>query len=254
MQVTMYRPDLPDWVKSNIMLTCRYCGSLICDNSDTGVMTARWCANKKCPGHMMHKIKFLADFFGIKQIGPETALQRIRERGYHSHLDIMDDWFPDKKPVVALSDVAVLACLEGYGKTLAEQELNNYNSFEDYFKRTNVNPILLQHKEELLEAEKHFFIKPALSTKKMLVMGTGSFHGFDNREQFFNLINDAYGQYVQIIQTGKRKTGVSFLIKEKDAVDHSKSQIARECSIPIITPAEFLSYLHELFPYVGEEK
>lgn len=254
MVATMYRLDLPDWAKEAMSGTCSYCGSYIVDNSDTGVTTARWCVNPCCPGHMMHRMDFIAKFFGIKGFGPRTALSYIQSHNCKSHFEVMGRWFKDgQKPLVSLPEIAQLACIEGYGAPQANKELSHYATFTDYF--TNAfpqNPLLVKHKDMLIDAEKYFAIKPPLATRKLYVMGTGSFHGYNNREEYFRLINEAYGMYVNVIQTGKRKTGVSYLIKEKDAIDHSKSQIARECGIPIVTPSEFVSIVASMCPYIPE--
>lgn len=254
MAICMFRTDIPVWVKENMQMTCNYCGSFILDNSESGATTARWCANPKCPGHMAHKIKAVTDFFNIKGIGPETALGIIRKNDFKSHFDIIPHLFKEKKPMVTLADVAVLACIEGYGATTATKELSHYGTFEDYFsKAVPINPLLWQNRDLLLEAQHLFYVKPPLASKKMYVMGTGAFHGYNNREEFFRLINDAYGMYICVVQTGKRKTGVSYLIKEHDAVDHTKSAIARECGIPIVTPAEFISIIASMCPYIPTE-
>lgn len=254
MKISMYRTDLPDWVKNNMQMTCSYCNSFLCDNSDTGVTTARWCSNPKCPGHMAHKMKFVSDFFHVKNFGPQTALSYIRQHKCDNHLEILKEWFKEEKPLVSLSDIAVLACIEGYGETQARNNLNAFSSFTTYFANvTSPNDILVKNKEYLLKCESYFNVKAPLSVNKMLVMGTGSFHGFNNRDEYFAQLNDAFGQFIQIIQTGKRKTGVSYLIKEKDAVDHSKSQIAREQGIPVLTPAEFFDLLQSTFTYMNEE-
>lgn len=254
MVISMYREDLPDWVKSNMLQTCTYCGSFIVDNSDTGVTTSRWCANPKCPGHMQHKAKELANFFGIKGFGPRTALGTIRTMKFTSHFDFVPYWFKEKKPYVTLAEVAVLACIEGYGAPSANKELGHYFNFTDYFNRARpINPLLLAHKDELLYAENLFELKPPVSQLKLYVMGTGSFHGYSSRDEFFRLINDAYGSYINVIQTGKRKTGISYLIKERDAVDHSKSRIAAECGIPVVTPTEFISIIASKCSYINEE-
>lgn len=253
MVVSMYRDDIPDWVKEAMSGLCPYCGSYIMDNSDTGVTTSRWCSNKSCPGHIMHRMVEISDFFGIKGFGPKTALSYIQINKCKSHFEVLKKWFKEDKPLLTLPEIAVLACMEGYGATQASKELSHYASFTDYFANAMPpNPILMQHKEMLIDAENYFCIKPPLAVRKMLVMGTGSFHGYNNREEYFRLINEAYGMYVNVIQTGKRKTGVSYLIKERDAVDHSKSQIARECNIPIVTPAEFESILSSMCPYIPE--
>ena len=254
MVVSMYRQDIPDWVKENMKMTCDFCGSYILDNSDRGATTARWCANPRCPGHMQHKAKVLADFFGLKGFGPKTAYNIIKLEKYQSHFDFIPRWFGDKKPLVRLADIAILACIEGYGEPTANKELSHYSSFEDYFSHAYpVNRLLLPYKEVLIDAQKYFCLKPPLSARQMLVMGTGSFHGFRSREEFFQKVNDAYGMYINVIQTGKRKTGISYLIKEDDAVDFSKSQTAYECGIPIVTPSEFCAIIASMCPYIPEE-
>lgn len=252
---TLYRTDLPDWVRDNIKTECQYCGSLILDNSDTGVTTARMCANKQCPGHMMHRMSFVGDFFSVKNFGPKTALSYIHAHKCTNHLEILKEWFKDGKPFVTLAEVAVLACIEGYGETQAAKELNPYSSFAAYFADFyRANPLLRANMDYLIECEQYFNIKPALSEKQMFVMATGSFKGYPNRDMFFSEINDAFGKYINVIQTGKRKTGISYLIKEKDAVDHSKSALAAECGIPVVTPAQFLSIMETLCPYFNEEE
>lgn len=254
MKLVAFRDDLPDWVKENMMAYCSYCGAYIVDNSDTGVTTSRQCINPRCPGHMQHRAKVLADYFNIKGFGPKTAYKEIVKNNMKTHFEFLPKWFPDSKPVVRLSDIATLACIEGYGETTAKQELNRFKSFTEYFNTCYYpNPALLEHKDELIEAEQYFIIKPPLSNKTMLVMGTGSFHGYNNRDEFFRYVNDQFGQYVNVIQTGKRKTGVSYLIKEVDAVDHSKSRIAHEYGIPIVTPQEFISYLSAVTSYNDSE-
>lgn len=255
MRLSVTRTDVPQWVLDNWMNYCPHCGAYIVDNSDTGVTTARWCVNPSCPGHMAHKAKFLADFFNIVGFGPQTALNTIKPNNYKSHFDFMKKWFGDTKPLVTLADVATLACIEGYGATQAKKDLLAYRNFEHYFSTCYMpNATLLAHREELLYAETFFTLKPPLSANKMLVMATGSFHGYDNRDEFFRLLNDAYGSVINVIQTGKRKTGVSYLIKEVDAVDHSKSRIAKECGIPIVTPAQFLDIISSMCPYINNEE
>lgn len=248
MEITKYRSDLPDWVMENITLDCPYCGSLILDNSDTGVTTSRWCANPKCPGHMQYKVVELADFFKIKGIGPATARSMIKLNHFDTHLDAIPKWFGDKKPTVRLSDVAILACLEGYGATQATQELNHYANFTEYFNTCrDINPILMNHKEECLKAESYFQLLPPISRKQMWVMATGSFHGYRNRDEFFKGVNALYGQYVNVIQKGNSYHNISYLIKERDAADRSKSAKAAKHGIPVVTPDEFLMMLQTTY-------
>lgn len=250
MRITKYREsELPSWVWDNILKICPHCNSMIVEN-DT--MTARWCSNPRCPEHMSYKVVEICSFFGVKGMGPATAKDWIVTRNLKSHFDIIPLLF-DTKPKVSLADIATLACIEGYGSIQAEKELPQMRSFEEYFEMGNPNPLLLPYKDMLCAAQQYFDIKKPVSKRKLYVMATGSFHNFNNRDAFFSFVNQHFGSYVHVIQTGKRKTGVSFLIKEDDAVDHSKSQIARENNIPIVTPMRFIAILLEAFNISVEE-
>lgn len=250
MRITKYRQsELPAWVWDNILKVCPHCGCMIVEN-DT--MTARWCSNPECPEHMAYKIVEVCNFYGVKGMGPATAKEWILSRNLHSQFEIIPLLF-DTKPTASLADIATLACIEGYGSIQAEKELPQMHSFEEYFSVGEPNPLLVPYKDLLIGAQKYFNIKKPVSARKLYVMGTGSFHGFNNRDSFFSFINMHFGQYVHVIQTGRRKTGVSFLIKEEDAVDHSKSQLARENNIPIVTPTQFIAILLKAFNISIEE-
>lgn len=250
MKVSAFRDDVPEWVSANWLTTCPHCGAYIADNSDTGVTTSRWCVNPRCPKHMSFRAKDLADFFGIKGVGPATLYNSIQLHKYKSHFEFIPVWFKDEKPVVSLPDIAIMAAIEGYGAPSANKELSAYASFEQYFSQCSyVNPLLQKHADMLIDAQKYFIIKPPMAARKIYVMGTGSFHGYSSRDEYFRKINDTYGQYIHVIQTGKRKTGISYLLKEKDAVDHSKSQIAKDSGIPIVSPSEFIDILCSLIVY-----
>ena len=65
-------------------------------------------------------------------------------------------------------------------------------------------------------------------------------------------MNQKYGDVIQMVDVGKRKTEVAFLVKEVFATDHEKSAIANSMGIPIITPkaldeklAAYKSYIIE---------
>lgn len=249
MEISMYRKDIPEWVKSNWLEECPYCKAYIADNSDTGVTTARWCLNPRCPGHMAYKMMEITKFLGIKGIGPKTAVTMIQQNGFKNHLDAMLFWTNGERPVVRLSEVAVLACIRGLGRPTAESELGGYGSFAEYFQSSrNPNIILWEHQKELFEAETYFIVKPPLSKKKIRVMATDSFYGYGSREEYFDMLNELFGQYAHIIQTGKRKTGISYLICEDGASDSAKMGVARDCGIPIITPIQFVGVLNMTFP------
>lgn len=250
MQFSAYNTDIPDWAKSAMMMKCRYCNSYIIDNGNESAdheITVRRCANPKCPGHMSYKIAYLAKYFEIKGVGPATALQLIQTYKLENHLEIIPIWFTKSKPTVRLSTIADLACIEGYGETKANRDLNCYASFKQYFEHCrNIDPTLWYNRETLYAAEKCFEIAPPLSRSKIYVMMTGSFNGFENRKDYLNELNDAFGQIIQVIDVGRRKTGVNYLIKEKGAPDRSKTALAIEAGIPIVTPKEFFDIIDGL--------
>lgn len=243
---TKFNDNLPDWVRENIKMVCPYCNSLLVDNSDgPSGMTARWCPNSKCPGHMQYKIDAMAKKLGVKDFGPASALTYIRINHCESHLDILDSWLHGAKPVLPLSDIADLACIEGYSSTTGKKELNSFKSFDDYFHNaTNVNAILWHHRDVLFKAESYFTVAKPLARRKMLVMAHGSFNKFNSRGEFFKEVNEAFGEFIQIIEVGVRKTGVSYLIID-NGVSHSgqKYKAAVETGVPIVTPEEFVNIL-----------
>lgn len=246
--VTEDNTRLPDWVRENIMMRCPYCGSAILDNSNTGVMTSRWCSNAYCPGHMQYKVEALVKHFGSTGFGVKSAYKWVMNNRGKSHMEILKEMFQEK-PTVRLSVVAKLAFIRGYGETSAAKELDSYVSFEDYFaNEPNPNPILKYNEHYLLDCQSYFNIEKPLAKLKMLVMGSGPYTGFSSRDEFFHLINSAFGSHVHVMETkGARKTGVYCLIKENNAPDRSKSRIAKECGIPIYTPQEFFLLMKAVF-------
>ena len=235
---------LPEWAFKAMMKECKYCGCFIMQND---ALTARCCINPRCPGHMAHRIKVVVDFLGIKGIGPKTAREYISLYNLKSQFEIIPILKKDK-PYVTLADIAMLACIEGYGAVQAEQELSHYACFEDYFADTEkVNKLLIPAKDLLIEAQQYFVLRQPLSDNKIYVMATGSFDGYANRDDYFRYINSKLGDKIHVIQTGKRKTKVSFLLKEKSSADRSKSQYAKENGIQIVTPREFATLLCSYF-------
>lgn len=254
MVITEFRSDLPDWVKENIMLRCVHCGSYICDNSDTGVTTARWCPNPSCIGHMAVKVVDICTHYGIKGIGEKTARDLCRMKGWTNPCQCIPYFFPNGKPEASLSDIVLFFNIDGYGETSAVQELSAYYCFEDYFLPTNyVNPLLLPWKDKLIEAQQYFALKRPMSKRKIHVMATGAFHGFSNRDEYFRKINTAFGEQVHVIVVGKRKNNVDFLIKEVDSADRSKATLAKQAKIPTVTPAQFFALIKRLCSYYDEE-
>ena len=237
--------EIPDWLSSRISTHCK-CGALIYNNE---ALTVRKCWNGQCPYHMAEKISDLAKYFHVKGVGPATALEYITTYNLKSHLAVIPYWFKDKKPRVSLYEVAKLAMIMGHDKDMYEF-CNGHRSFEEVYSTEKNLPIwFIMYKDTLMEAETYFDIKPPLSKVCLNVMMTGEVKGYPSRAMFISHLNDNYGQYVQVVDVGFRKTNVHALIKEETAAYHRKTQVAEERGIKIVTPASFeagiLAYVKE---------
>ena len=247
MQFSQFNPNIPQWARENMKMVCDYCGSYILDNGDESkdhVITARKCANPNCVRHMAYRVEHLAKYYNVNGICPATAMTIIKERGFKSHLDIIPLWFPNGKPTERLGTIAELTCIEGYGSIKATRDLNCYASFDEYFSNCkNIEPVLWYNRDKLANAITYFNVANPLSKNKIYVMMTGSFNGYENRDDFLTDVNDAFGEIVQVIDVKKRKNNVHYLIREKNARDRSKTATAKEMGIPIVTPKEFVDIL-----------
>ena len=251
MILTKYDTKLPEWVKNVITTECQYCGAPIASNHDVGPLTERWCSNPLCPEHMSYRIAYIAKHYNIKGFGPATAKQYYSVHKPDSPAQIVSTWFAEK-PTESLSTITDLACIKDFGKTTGQKFLDQYGSFEEYFEKAEVvDPILLEHKDELICAQKYFNVRKPFTGSNIYVMATGVIHGYSNRDVFFQNLNELVGDKLHIIQVGARKTNVTCLVKEPDAVDHKKSRIAKECGIPIVTSKEFIHIVLTTYERLG---
>ena len=83
-------------------------------------------------------------------------------------------------------------------------------------------------------------------------MLSGSFEGYRARSDYIALMNQRYGDVIELVDVGRRKTDVAYLIKEKYATDHEKSAIAMEQGISIVTPRELEEKLAAYRTYIIE--
>lgn len=240
--------NIPEWAQESMMKTCPFCNSPIEHNE---ALTERWCTNPQCPEHMSYRITYIAKYYNQKGFGPAAAKSYYMGTHPNSPVAVIQTWFQEK-PTETLSTIADLACIKDYGVTTGQKTLDKYGSFTEYFeKEPTPDPNLVAHKEELLIAETYFNVRKPFTGENIFVMATGVIHGYSNRDVFFSCINEAIGDRLHVIQTGARKTGVTCLIKEPDAVDHKKSRIAQECGIPILTSQEFLQVVFTAYERLG---
>lgn len=223
---------IPDWLAPHIASTCE-CGGRIYNNE---ALTRRQCLNPECPYHMAERIAETAKYFNIKGMGPATALSYIQMYQLKNHLEIIPILFKESKPRVHLHEVAHLAMIDGHDKDM-RQFCEGFTSFESVFASKQNMPFwFIAQKDKLINAEQYFEIKAPLSKKILRIMMTGEVHGYPSRAYFVSLLNERYGQYVQVVDMGFRKTGIDCLVKEKDAAYHRKTQVAEERGIRIVTP------------------
>lgn len=248
MQLTALNEDIPDWLKPHMKQVCECGAGAMCDDGPidgNGVMklTQRWCSNPKCPYHMAEKVNELAKYFGVVGIGTKTALADIQLYKFNSHLEALKFWFAEP-PEVYLYEAAELSYIYGV-ESKWKDWLGPYSSLDEYLATAQFIPVVvMQNIEYLRECISYFRIKQdALSSNVIKVMITGSMHGYSSRIDFLNSINEVYKGVLRVEDNKKTIRDTVCLIKEVDAVDHSKTQIAIDNNIPIVTSQEFLAIL-----------
>lgn len=251
MQLTVLNNDIPDWLKPHMKLMCDCGAGAICDDGPIGYdgimkLTQRWCSNPLCPYHMAEKVNELAKHFNILGVGSKTALEDIRMYKFKSHLDALKFWFAEP-PEVYLYEAAELSYIYGVDSKWKEW-LGGYTSLDDYFaNERNIPDIVRSNEGYLRECISYFRIKnEALSNRVIKVMMTGSMHGYSNRQEFLDAINELYKGVLRVEDNKKTVRGTICLIKEEDAVDYSKTGIAVANDIPIVTSKEFLAVLRNI--------
>lgn len=244
--LTKYNHNIPDWLFPYMKKECPACGAPLVDDGPGIQLTQRWCPNAYCPRHMALKIVNIANYLGVPGYGPATAEDMVRLNNLKSHLQSVPLLMQGERPHVYVWEVGIMAQIYGISNTWKELLLG-YKSFEDYFARAQfIQPWMAQNKDYLLYAESFFDLKEPLSKKVIRIMISGSINGFSNKHDFVPWLNDRVGQHVQIMEVGKRKTGVDFLVKEPSSVDHAKTGVALEAGIPIVSSQEFLQVIVEM--------
>ncbi|MDR1523282.1 MAG: hypothetical protein LBS29_04960 [Endomicrobium sp.] len=235
MIATERNEKIPSWLKLNIWLSCPYCGGDMVDNEN---LTVRKCSNNKCKGHMAEKINKLVKWFKIKNIGAKTALSYIEQYNLTSHIEIIPYLF-GQKPELYLWEIGELAMIQGYDKVW--RKLTGPCRTMSEFLYSHYCPQDLRHYADILLYVSTFFeTRVPLVGKVVKVMISGSINNFNNRSDFIAAINKDYGNYVNVIDIGKRKTEVDYLIKEPHTKDHDKTKIALDNDIMIVSSLQFL--------------
>lgn len=237
--------NIPDWLKDNIMLKCPYDGIPLIDNDN---LTVSLCPNPYCPGHMSHKMDYVAKRLGVSNFGPAAALDFILHTKPTNHLAIIPYLFPHEPPELYLWEIGELCLISNY-RTKWQHIAGKYNSMQTFLDSSDCPADLREYRDFLIYSEGYFRVKKAITGRDIRVMLSGSFNGYSNRSDFVAYVNSLYGDYYRIIDIGKRKLECDYLIKEAHTSDHSKTQIAKEYDIPIVTPSEFLNMVRKAVEY-----
>ena len=250
MKITYYNEDIPPWLKPHMKIFCE-CGGVMADDGPVdyrGIMklTQRFCLNPYCPYHMGEKIQMLAKYFNLVGVGEETAINLVKSYKLENHLEVLKLWFP-QPPEVYLYEVGELAYIYGL-KGQCKDLFGGYRSFEDYFAEENYIPEIVQNnKNYLLQCQSYFRIrKDVLSTQVLRVMLTGSIRGFNSRRDFLEFVNERCKPYFRVEDNKKTVRDTYCLVKEPESVDYSKTQIAINHNIPIMSSAKFVALLDEM--------
>jgi hypothetical protein len=247
MRLTIFNDSIPEWLKSEINLTCPYCGSYITDNDK---LTVRKCCNSACPGHMAQKMDKAAKLLGVKNFGPATALEYIKRYSLKSHIQIVP-YLVAGKPALHLWDIGELAMITGMSKRWRELCVK-YPSMKSFAESPYAPIEVINNKDFLIYVESFFTVIKPFKGERINIMMSGSFDGYNSRSDYVRSMNAKYGDYVQLIDIGKRKSDCDFLIREKHAVDHEKTRLAKSAGIPILTPSELSEKVEAIVTYITE--
>lgn len=238
--------EIADWLAIHLHDNCPYCGFPIVNNEN---LTDRYCSNPQCPGHMSFKIAALAQRLGVKDIGPATALDLINTYKLPYHIQYLR-YMLREKPKLYLYQVGELAMIKGYQKKWRDY-CRGKSTMAEVCSSPNVPEAIRSQLSLLQECEKACEVIPTLKGKELFVMLTGSFDGYRARADYIAAMNAKYGEYIELVDIGKRKLDVDFLIKEPWTSDHEKSAIAEAYGIPVVSPAQMEELLKVYASYIN---
>jgi hypothetical protein len=247
MRLTEFNENIPDWLKENINKICPYCNGYIVDNDN---LTQRRCVSEACPGHVAQRMDKLAKYLGVKNFGPATALSYIQANKLTSHVQIIPYIFKEK-PVLQLWEIGELSMIKGLSTRWRDICLN-HSSMESFISSGHAPREVVLNKEYLKFVESYFTVKEPLSGHRINIMMSGSLDGYKTKADFVRAVNEKYGEFIQLVDIGKRKSNCHFLIREEHTTDHEKTKIAKEAGIPILSPSELIEKIEASLSYINE--
>jgi len=224
--------EIPEWLQAKVNVACPYCGHPLINNQ---LLTDRYCSNPSCPEHLAQKVVALAKYFNIPNIGAATARELVRVYKLSFHTQIIPYWFKEP-PTMQLHEIGEICMIKGCQKKWREY-CDGHDTMLQVLQDPRTPAAIKKQGVLLVYTEGLCNVKPRLQGKRLNVMLSGSFDNYKSRADFITDMNNKYGDVVQLVDIGKRKTDVAFLVKEEHATDHEKSAIALASGIPIITPS-----------------
>lgn len=249
--------ELPEWLVPHFIKPCEFCGEIykVGLSPDGNRITKHYCPNEQCPGTIAQKIVFMANVLGVTGIGFATALNIVKVNDLKHHLEILKLW--NIQSEISLYTFMRLCCINGID-TGWKETLANVKTLEEVLE---LNVIPEQEKEFIRVNSQYVTIKTEDNIFKYdpvwtgLVMITGDIPGFMNkRAEFITSLNIMFEGYVRISYSeSKRKTGVSYLIKEPNSAITGKVALAKKSGIDIVTSKEFMTILFRaVYERIGE--
>lgn len=245
--------SMPTWLNEALSSTCKYCGSPMLNHyNDDGRCTNRKCSNPECVGFVAARADYVRNLLGIKGIGFARCLSDAQMVKAKHPFELFPIW--GIKPIVSLGMFLRLHCFEGVDSEWdnVSQKLSLYTLDELYEKYDGKwKSLLEENKDFIYDNLKYVQLveRPKTMSDKgpdivYTIMITGTPIGFDSKEHFINVVNEACGGRIVVIhQKTKRQTGVDCLIREPGSTTRGKVDAAKRGGIPIVTSEEFLKVI-----------
>lgn len=203
------------------------------------------CGNLNCINHLSERADTMFKYLGLKGIGAKTCKKVMLSLQLTNHLQLIPVMML-QTPTVYLWEVAMFCFIPGYSKKM-EDVFEGYKSFVDFFNTEQDIPVKIKmYKDELIEAEQYFKIKPPLSKDTVEIVMTGEIYcniggeykRFKPRDSFVDFCNSITGELVKTKLVGKKQSA-DFVVTNLKESTNEKFQL----NLPHLTPNQYLQYL-----------
>lgn len=234
----------------NINMKCA-CGKplKVIYNTD-GIPKERRCTDDKCPERIIVQVQSFQKKVNLPNIN-RNDISSLVSRG-ETTVSIIAGQLKKSNIKISLADFARLHYIRGFDKAW-DSYVNNINTPEEL-----INKISSSKKpeeaylrlNEIKENVKLFnFSLPKVYTgRRLRVMLTGTPPNLPElglstgmtKPIYLSLVNGILENSYVLVESGKRKTGISLCIRGEDATNTGKVRAATQAGVPVVTYREFL--------------